>query len=66
MVKDKENRRAEYQAVIPWFKEFEERNDDCDYCPFYQEECSGDGDKRCLSADILELLERGAMYEREQ
>lgn len=51
--------KAKYDDAIPAFEEFNERNDDCDGCPFYDEECSGDGDKRCLLADVLELLKRG-------
>ena len=58
--------KASYSEVLPRFEDFNERNDECTECPFYAEECSGDGDTRCLSADILELLKRGAMYESEQ
>ena len=50
---------AKYIDVIPAFEDFDEQNNDCDECPFYDAECSGDGDKRCLSADVLELLKRG-------
>lgn len=59
------SRAAQYADVIPRFRDFEERNEDCETCPFYGDECSGDGDKRCLSADILELLERGWENEHE-
>ena len=56
--------RAEVANVIPLFEDFNDRNDICDECPFYGEECSGDGDKRCFVDDILELLKRGCNYER--
>ena len=49
--------RAKYHEVTPRFADFEERNDDCYKCPFFDNECSSG--KRCFSADILELLERG-------
>ena len=54
---------AKYIDAIPAFEDFDERNNDCDECPFYGAECSGDGDKRCLSADVLELLKRGRNLE---
>lgn len=54
---------AKYVDVIPTFEHFEERNDECGECPFYDNECSGDFDKRCLSADVLELLKRGCNLE---
>ena len=51
--------KEKFQAAIEAFSKFNTRNDDCDYCPFYEEECAGSGDKPCLSEDVLKLLERG-------
>lgn len=56
---DQRKSEAAYHEVTPRFREFDERNDNCDECPFYREECSGEYGKRCFSADILELLDRG-------
>ena len=52
-----EKRPTSYADVVPRFEEFDERNKECGECPFYDEECNGEN--RCLSEDILELLKRG-------
>jgi hypothetical protein len=54
---------ATYRQVIPVYETFNIRNDECRECPFYDEECSGDGDKRCLCDDVRELLLRGSSLE---
>lgn len=56
---------AQYSEVVPRFRDFNVRNDNCDECPFYNEECSGEYGKRCFCDDILELLERGWENEHE-
>lgn len=56
--------RAEFANVIPLFEDFNDRNDNCDDCPFYSAECSGDSDKRCFCDDVFELLKRGRDQER--
>ena len=53
------NFKAKFEAAIEAFAIFDARNDDCTACPFYEEECSGDGDKNCLCSEILELLKVG-------
>lgn len=54
-----------FQLVIPRFDSFIERTDDCDCCPFFEEECSGDGAERCLAEDVLMLLNMGAEYQKQ-
>ena len=55
------NFEAKFKSVIEAFSEFDAKNDDCEYCPFFEEEC--DADKHCLSEDILKLLKRGYQLE---
>lgn len=55
--------KARFQGAIEAFSNFNARNDDCCYCPFFEEECDGDADKHCLSEDILKLLKRGYKLE---
>jgi hypothetical protein len=56
---------GKFEATFEAFSDFNARNDDCDYCPFFEEECSGNSDKGCLCEDILKLLERGLKLEQQ-
>lgn len=37
--------------------DFNIQNDDCNHCPFFDDYCSGDGNKPCLVESLVELLE---------
>jgi hypothetical protein len=39
-------------VILEKLKDFNERNDECQTCPFYDEECSGDYRMRCLTEDL--------------
>ena len=57
------NFEAKFKSVIEAFSDFNARNDDCEYCPFFEEECNGNGDEGCLCGNILKLLKRGHEHE---
>jgi hypothetical protein len=52
-MEEKNNALKKAHIILEKLSEFNERNDNCDDCPFYDNECDGNPNHSCLSEDIL-------------